>query len=257
MTATPTDRPPPGNAALPPPPALSSISNPALFLDFDGTLVEIAARPGAIEVAPGLPALLAALGARLGGRLAIVSGRAIADLDRYVGGARVALAGSHGGELRLAGEAAPRVFAEPMPETAMAAVRAFAAARPGVLIEDKPLGLAIHYRAIPAAERDALELAGELAARHSLATKRGKMVVELISSGVDKGRAVARLCAAAPFGGGTPVFVGDDVTDEDGFRAAAAHGGWGVLVGPERATAARVRLANVTAVHAWLRAPLL
>jgi len=238
------------------PPPLVAIERAALFLDFDGTLVALADRPEDISVSSQLPDLLERAAARLGGRLALLTGRALADLDSRLGCGRLAAAGSHGLELR-AGAAPPRTApAPPGLAAARAALAAFAEGDSGLLLEDKPAGVALHYRLAPGREREALALAEALAARGGLALQRGKMVVELLAAGADKGAALESLMAEPPFAGARPVAVGDDLTDEHAFRAAAAMGGFGVLVGDSRETAARYRLADVDAVHAWLAALL-
>jgi len=239
------------NAADAPPP-LADLAEASLFLDFDGTLVTLADRPDGIEVPRHLPSLLDRVAAALGGRLAILTGRALADLDRHLAAPHLAAAGSHGLELRgveAEDTAAPQALAE-----ARTALAHFAAGAPGLLVEDKPASVALHYRLAPERESAALALAESLAARTGLAVQRGKMVVELRPPGADKGDAVRALMAEPPFAGAVPVVVGDDLTDEDGFRAAAALGGFGILVGAARETAARYRLPGVEAVHAWLEA---
>ncbi|HEX5184338.1 MAG TPA: trehalose-phosphatase [Allosphingosinicella sp.] len=226
----------------------------ALFLDFDGTLVELADAPDLIRIPETLPSLLERLAGRLEGRLAIVSGRAVADLERHLGRTAFAVSGSHGFELRLAD--GRRVAGTP--PGLLAAIRSdvarFAASVPGLLVEEKPGGIAVHYRRAPREEgRVAAFLAG-LAERTGLALQRGKMVVEIRAPGADKGEALRRLMTEPPFAGARPLFVGDDLTDEHAFAAAAALGGAGVLVGAPRATAARWRLPDVAAVARWLEA---
>jgi trehalose 6-phosphate phosphatase len=241
--------------SLPSPASLSRVPQASLFLDFDGTLVEIAPRPDTILVPPRLPALLTAVADALGGRLAIISGRSLADLRRHLGDMPLTLAGSHGGELERRGAGAETLSDAP-PAGALAAARAFAARHRGVLIEPKPLGYAVHYRQAPGAEHAVRRFAEAEALEHGLAIKHGRMVAELMPRGVDKGRIVDRLMQTPPFEAGTPIFVGDDITDEDGFRCVAGGGGFGVLVGGLRETAAVARLANVAAVHRWLEAAL-
>lgn len=237
-----------------PPPPLPTGGKTALFLDFDGTLVELADAPGSIAVPPGLKPLLDRLSARLGGRLALVSGRAIDDLQSHLGGAGVVIAGSHGAELRYADGRSVPVSAPPGLAEARAAVRRFAAESDGLLVEDKPAGVALHYRLAPGRERAVDAFVEALAGRSGLAVQRGKMVAELRPEGADKGAALRRLMAEPPFAGARPVFVGDDLTDEHAFEAAAALGGGGVLVGPPRPTAARWRLDGVAEVTRWLEA---
>src|SRR3954469_25532436 len=236
-----------------PPPSLAA--DAALFLDFDGTLVELAEAPDLIAVPATLPDLLLRLSDRLGGRLAILSGRALADLERHLGCTGFALSGSHGLELRLPdGHILSHPPALDLAE-ARTAVARFAAERPGLLVEDKPAGIAVHFRRAPEHEQAVAFFLSALAARTGLALQNGKMVIELRPHGADKGDALRRLMAEPPFAGARPLFVGDDLTDEHAFAAAAALGGAGILVGAPRATAARWRLPDVAAVARWLSHP--
>lgn len=235
---------------LPSPPPLAELAarcRVALFLDFDGTLVEIADTPGGIHVPVGIPAQLAALHRRLDGRMAIVSGRAIADVRSHLGVPGLLMVGSHGAEI---GEAA--AARSTLSDASRADIAALTAGWPGLLVETKPLGIAIHYRQEPDAAPTVLKVMDGMAAREGLAARRGRMVVELGPKSADKGTALARLMAAAPFAGATPLFVGDDLTDEDGFAAARRAGGYGILVGDMRPTAARFRLPGPLQVHRWL-----
>ena len=234
-------------------PPLSLLDGAALFLDFDGTLVELAETPDSIRVPGALRALLDRLSRKLEGRLAIVSGRAIADLDLYVGTAGISVAGSHGLELR----APDGRVTQPPPvaalEDARIEVASFAVGREGLLVEEKPASVALHYRRAPALEGEVAAFMAGLAERTGLAVQAGKMVAELRPPGPTKGDAVVALMAEPAFEGARPVVVGDDITDEDAFEAAVRLGGDGVLVGPPRATAARWRLDDVEAVSRWLR----
>jgi trehalose 6-phosphate phosphatase len=236
------------------PPPLLRLAPAALFLDFDGTLVELADAPGAIAVPSGLKPLLDRLAERLEGRLAIVSGRAIGDLQAHLGASAAVLSGSHGAELLYADGRSVPVSVPPGLASARDEVRRFAAGSAGLMVEDKPAGVALHFRRAPERERAVGDFLEDLARRSGLAVQRGKMVAELRPEGADKGAALRRLMAEPPFAGARPVFVGDDLTDEHAFEAAAGLGGAGILVGPPRATAARWRLAGVADVTLWLEA---
>jgi trehalose 6-phosphate phosphatase len=226
----------------------------ALFLDFDGTLVEIADHPDSIHVTAGLPAMLEALSRTLEGRMAIVSGRALSDLDRHLGPIAVAMAGSHGGEFRQAGAREAIALADPLPAAVLENLQALAKDHGDLLVEAKPFSAAIHYRNNTSACAALLEATQAMATANGLALKHGKMVIELVMPGSDKGAAVRRFMDLPGFRNTRPVFAGDDVTDEDAFKAVAPYGGGGILVGPMRETAAVWRLESVEAVHAWLRA---
>lgn len=240
---------------LKPPPSLGQIAEGAplaLFLDFDGTLVDIAATHDAIKVPSRLPGALDHLAGTLGGRLALVSGRSLDDLALHLGQICIAQAGSHGADCRLAdGErvgTAPRVMSHEAARDLARITDAFAQAT----VEYKSHGAALHYRAIPQDEDALVAAAQEVAERHALATKRGKCVIELLSERADKGTAVRLMMAHPPFTGAFPVFVGDDVTDEDGFRAANGLGGTSILVGDERESAACYRLESPQDIYRWL-----
>ncbi len=233
-------------------PPLSLLDGAALFLDFDGTLVELAETPDSIRVPPQLEPLIRRLQVRLDGRLAIISGRSIADLERYVSCAGIAVSGSHGLELQLADGTRVPLYAPPSLEEVRSKVAAFADGRPALLVEEKPAGIALHYRRSPEEGARVLDFMRDLAGRSGFAVQQGKMVVELRPPGADKGDAVRALMLEPAFAGARPVFVGDDQTDEHGFQAAAALGGSGILVGPERETAATYRLESVGAVSNWL-----
>ncbi|HEY0444979.1 MAG TPA: trehalose-phosphatase [Allosphingosinicella sp.] len=235
---------------LAPPPALAG--GAALFLDFDGTLVELAETPDSIRVSPALPPLLQRLSAALKGRVAIVSGRAIEDLERHLNCQGIAVSGSHGLELRLRdGSHVPLAVPRGL-DAARDKAAEFARTVPGLLVETKPFSIALHYRKAPD-EAEAVEaFMAKLAEAAGLTLQRGKMVVELRPPGADKGDALRALMAEPEFAGARPLFVGDDQTDEDAFEAAAELGGGGILVGPSRATAAKWRLADVASVAEWL-----
>ncbi len=235
------------------PPALASLLSEgplALFLDFDGTLVPIAARPDAIVVPANLTDLFARLADRLDGRLALVSGRSTADLERHCGPLAIACAGSHGGERRLAG-GEPIAPCDVIPVAVQHEVEQFAR-EAGLVFEAKTMGAALHWRADPEWEERAQAFIVELADRNGLSVKRGKRVAEIVGSGVDKGAAVEAFMAVFPFHGSKPVFVGDDVTDEDGFAACERLGGFGIAVGERPSATARYALGGTGDVLEWL-----
>lgn len=237
--------------SLPPPPA-TLLHDAALFLDFDGTLVDLAETPNSIKVPAGLPALIGRLAERLDGRVAIVSGRSLSDLAQYLSCAGVSFSGSHGLELRLP-DGTSRAPAPPGTlKRARSEVMAFAATREGLIVEDKPAGVALHYRQAPAAEDEVASFMSALSESSGLSLQLGKMVAELRPEGAHKGDAVHTLMGEPLFAGARPVFVGDDLTDEHGFEAAADLGGAGVLVGPPRTTAAHFSLGGVADVMRWL-----
>ncbi len=241
-------------ATLPDPPRLADLLRQgptALLLDFDGTLVDLAPTPNEIVVPPMFAERLAALSARLGERLALVSGRDIENLENHLGSLRIACAGSHGAEVRTAlGERLGSVAA-PLPAELVELVSAWAQ-REGADFEAKPHGAALHSRIRPDLEPACALFLEGLAGSHGLTVKRGKHVAELIRPGVDKGAAVYSLMETAPFAGARPVFLGDDVTDEDGFAAAHHLGGLAIAVGPRPAAQADYALADPAAVHHWL-----
>ena len=228
----------------------------ALFLDFDGTLVDFAPRPDAVRPSPDLVPVLGRAAEFLGCALAVVTGRPIAEIDRWLDCAVPSVAGLHGGERRSAdGRVASAPAAAPPPdevERARVRLAGVAAANEGVFFEDKGCAFALHYREAP--DRGPA-CTGAVAGLESPAFEvlRGSAVAELRPRGVHKGAAVAAFMAEPPFAGRTPVFVGDDVTDEDGFRTVNEMGGISVLAGPVRPTAARHRLAGVGSVLGWLR----
>lgn len=222
----------------------------ALFLDFDGTLAEIGPDPDAVHLPPATAADLVRLAARLGGAVAVISGRDLRDLARRVPDGLWRI-GTHGLEVLPPGVRPPPAPPPPT-EALLAPLRAAVAARPGIWLELKGPVAALHYRAVPEAGPDAL--AAARAAAQSVPGHRvqaGKMVVEVKPAAAHKGDALARLCAGPPFAGRRPLMLGDDATDEDAMAAALALGGGAVKVGAGE-SCAPVRAADPAAVRAWL-----
>lgn len=240
-----------GDAArLPPPPA--RLTRPALFLDLDGVLARLVATPDAVVPDPRRTAALRSLADRLDGRVAIVSGRTIAEIDRIAESSTASASGVHGLERRRADGSVERSAPAAEVREAVAAFEDFARGRPGMIVEDKAVSAGLHYRGAPDHGDGAVSLAHRLAEETGLAVQAGHLVVELKTPGTDKGTALTAFMSEEPFRGAVPVMVGDDLTDEHGFEAATALGGFGVLVGAPRPTAARHGLADVEAVLAWL-----
>lgn len=204
----------------------------ALLLDMDGTLIDLAPTPDAVVVPAGLPASLTTLRDAMGGALAIVTGRPVETVDRLFGDAPGAVAGEHGGAIRhrTGGPIERPDLPTPPPawlETAEALVRAF----PGALLERKARGFALHYRQAPQA-RDIFQtaLTALIGTSTGFQLHPAHMLWEVRPVGADKGGAVTALMAHAPFVGRLPVFIGDDVTDEDGMQACRNQGGAGYRV---------------------------
>ena len=226
----------------------------AFFFDVDGTLLEIAATPSGVKVEGELIAIMRRLHECTGGAVAFISGRNVADIDALFPGLRLPIAGQHGLERRDASGAmhhhAPQGVDWPGLKTRIHT--AFADIE-GLLLEDKGLSLAVHFRQQPSLEGRVAETLQRLVAGAGDAIKLqpGKCVLEVKPAGRDKGTAIAEFMAEPPFAGRRPVFVGDDVTDEYGFRVVNDLGGDSVKVGDGK-SAARWRLENVQAVRAWL-----
>lgn len=224
----------------------------ALFLDMDGVLAPLAPTPDAVVAEPRRTAVIARLVKALDGRVAIVSGRTLDEIDRIADHASPAAAGVHGLVRRRADGDETAFTPSPGVARAAEAITAFAADRPGLLVERKGVAVGIHYRQAPQYEAEVRALADDLAATHGLSVQLGGLVVELKTPGADKGVALTAFMGEPPFKGARPIMLGDDLTDEHGFLAAEALGGYGVLVGPARATAARYGLSGPDAVLDWL-----
>jgi trehalose 6-phosphate phosphatase len=227
----------------------------ALFLDIDGTLLELAPTPTAVVVPPDLPGLLGNLQHRLGGAVALVSGRSLADIDALFPSLALTAAGQHGAEIRVAGGATERLGpADGVLAGLMERVAAFAAARPGILVEDKGMTIAVHCRQVPGYQAELGQFLSDLAAEHAdlLETIRGHRVFEIKPRNLSKRTAVEHLMRIAPFAGRLPLFIGDDRTDEDGFAAVRALGGHAIRVGQEEPTIATWRMADPAGVRVFL-----
>jgi trehalose 6-phosphate phosphatase len=228
----------------------------ALFLDLDGTLAPIASRPQDVRPEPRRTQLVERLAQVMDGRLAVVSGRTLADVDRILEGRVISVAAVHGLVRREPDGSTHESAPHPALPDAAARFRDFATRDSGLIVEEKGLSVALHYRLARPHAALAERLAQDIAAETGLTLQHGDMVEELRTPGPTKGDSVAAFLDQAPFRGCRPIFIGDDATDEHGFEAARDAGGMGVLVGPPRETAASCRLAGVEAVLTWLEAAL-
>jgi trehalose 6-phosphate phosphatase len=237
-------------------PPAGILSGASLFLDLDGTILELASSPTNVQVPGALVALLRQISEHLDGRLAVISGRSVDDVAALFPGLSLNISGSHGHELRWADGRRNTPDRSPGLDHALTDFRAFAARHPGLLVEDKPFGVALHYRAAPLLAADSHALAHRLAEETGLPLQTGKMVVELKASVTNKGDALAAFMAELPMREGRPVFIGDDDNDEPAFEMAMDLGGHGILVGAPRPTHARWRLDSVGATRAWIGSAL-
>ena len=226
----------------------------AYFFDIDGTLAELAETPAGVRLDADLRTLIQRLHDAAGGAVALISGRDIPDIDALMEGTRLPVAGQHGTERRDAtGRITHHAVRTAQLDWAHDQIAAAAAKHPGLVLQHKGLTLALHYRRAPQLGGYAHRLVRSVLPRlgKGYCIQRGKRIVELKPAGKNKGAAVREFMAEEPFRGRTPVFVGDDLTDEYGFTAVNRLKGYSIKVGPGR-TAARYRLPNVAAVRAWL-----
>ena len=225
----------------------------ALFLDFDGTMVDIAPQPQAVHVPGPLLCVLQDLQRYLGGAVAVISGRPIAQIDAFLEPLQLPVAGVHGAERRSADGTMSLLDTHPLDRVEEAA-RALAAQHSGLLVETKRGSLALHYRLAPELEPEVLRAMQEAVdASPGVALLRGKMVAEAKPGGASKGRAIEDFLAEPPFSGRRPIFIGDDVTDEAGFLMVQKLGGIGFKVG-DGATVAVGRLPDPLALRRELEA---
>ena len=226
----------------------------ALFLDIDGTLLELKPRPEQVCSDNELNRLLHDLCDRLQGALALISGRTITDIDRIFTPYEFSVAGGHGAEYRLAGETHIRRELPSVPEATLRRGEKVVKDYAGVLLEYKRHGVAMHYRGAPEAKEHVFtwiqqerEQLGE-----AFCVLSGKMVYELVPAEIDKGTALQELLGRERFANRKPIFIGDDVTDESGFAVTNDHNGLSIYVGDSEESVATLRLDNVLTVRRWL-----
>ena len=232
---------------------LLSTPGSAVFLDFDGTLVDLAPTPDGVRLEAGVVEALALLAERHGGALALISGRPVAQIDAMLAHLVLPVAGVHGVERRGA-DGVLHVAATPDVSPVLARAQALASVHPGLLVEQKRGAVALHYRMAPELEHLCLqEMTAAVQACPGVLLLHGKMVLEAKPAATDKGGAIAAFMQETPFAGRRPVFAGDDTTDEAGFAFVQQVGGQGVKVGlgPSAAT---LRLASPSALRTALLA---
>lgn len=241
---------PPGLPPEPPPPPGS---NWALFLDIDGTLLDIAETPDQVWVPPALRGDLGVIADTLAGAVALISGRPVSDIDRLFDPLRLPASGQHGGEWRPAPTRATEVLAaQTVPPHLRQVADALLALDPGIVVEQKSHAIAVHYRHAPDFGPElGARLAEAMAGIEGLQLLSGKSVWEVKDSSQSKGTAVQRFMAQPGFAGRIPVFVGDDTTDLDGFLAVEAMGGIALPVGP-LARPGKPGFIDPVAVRSWL-----
>ncbi len=228
----------------------------ALFLDVDGTLLELAATPDRVHVPAALRNTLQLACAREHGALALLSGRSLAELDELFAPCKFVASGKHGLEVRLPSGEIVRPDIDPaVLDPARRWLGALAGENRGLLLEDKGAALAVHFRLAPRMAPDVNAVMNELVADlgGDFVVRPGKCVIEIMPRGFSERSAIELLMKQREFAGRTPVFVGDDPTDEVGFEAVNEMGGHSIRVGDLTETAARFRFSNVSTVVAWLR----
>jgi trehalose 6-phosphate phosphatase len=225
----------------------------AILLDIDGTILDLAATPGDVSVPPSLCMILQRLRERTSGALALVSGRPLADIDRIFSPLRFVAIGGHGAEIRIVPDAEPQ-RAGPFDDGVKRRFAAIAFAHPGILVEDKGYSLALHYRMAPECEKfvreSAAAIRAELADR-PIELLPGKLMLEIKQTGVSKATSVRQLMTHQPFSTRRPIFIGDDVTDEDVFSIMPEFDGIAIAVG-ERYSAMAHHLDRPADVRCWL-----
>lgn len=227
----------------------------AFLFDVDGTLLDIAPTPQAVRIPPTLRHDLDRLSALTGGATALVSGRSLADLDHLFGPLHLAMVGGHGAEIRVWRRGQPEQSNEqPLNEWIRRQIADIKAAIPEIIVEDKGYSIALHFRLAPQHERAVLDAVAALDtqfAAQQVEVLHGKAVVEIKRAGINKGSGIRTLMAQSPFKSRRPIFVGDDITDEDAFAAMPEFDGVAISVGRDVA-GVRYRFDDPAAVRRWI-----
>lgn len=227
----------------------------ALFLDIDGTLLDVALTPSTVHVPPMLAELLESVATRLAGALAIVTGRQLEEADRLLHPSKFVAAGVHGAQMRLSPTGRIERLSSGFNAALVEEIQKIVQALPGVVFEDKGSGIALHYRLAPEFEESLLVVLGELADRHpgEFRICGGRKVVELLPLGFSKGRAVRKIVSLPQFSNRIPVMIGDDVSDIDAFRAVEDLRGFGLKVAGENFSSLESSFDGPADVLDWLR----
>nr|WP_319515197.1 trehalose-phosphatase [uncultured Cohaesibacter sp.] len=236
------------------PPARMNWTTHALFLDFDGVLSPIVDRPEEAVMSPDTVRLVEDLTHATDGAIAFISGRALDNLRQVSGNPSLFMSGSHGLELQRPDGTVETLSDSSSLEEPYRDLSTFAQEH-GLLLEQKPGALALHYRGREALEEACRSCVDRVASRQGLRALHGNKVCEVALEGIDKGVALDRLMDMPLFKGKSPVMIGDDVTDEDGFRAAQTLGGFGLRIGGEKTTAT-YHVRTMEDAHEWLRKSL-
>ena len=237
------------------PEARNSLAGHALYLDIDGTILDLAPTPESVTVPDWIVPVLQRLMHRLDGAVAFISGRTVAQIDALFLPLQLPAVGVHGGEIRFGSEAVVQDAAlVAQLQDALPLLNAGVARLPGVRLENKGCAIALHYRAVPERGREVLKLAQLVVASlgPAFAVLFGKCVVEVRPRHLTKGAGIRRLMERAPFLGRSPIFAGDDVTDEDAFEVVNQLGGISVRVGDAAPSAATYRLRDPQQLRDWL-----
>jgi trehalose 6-phosphate phosphatase len=227
----------------------------ALFLDIDGTLLDVALTPSTVHVPPGLAELLTSISTRLSGALAIVTGRSIAEADRLLQPWQSVAAGVHGAEMRVSASGPIRSLTPSFDPRLTADIKAAAESIPGTVFEDKGTGIALHYRLAPEVKEPLLETLETLVPKYpgQFMIVGGRKVFEILPIGFSKGRALRQLVALPEFANRVPLMIGDDIADVEAFRVAEDMGGYGLKVAGENFTAAEASFHGPAEVLRWLQ----
>jgi trehalose 6-phosphate phosphatase len=231
---------------------LANADDWALFIDIDGTLLDMAPTPDAVRVPHGLVKTLTQLDTTFSGAVGLITGRRLADADRFFAPLKLAATGVHGTEAR--GEDGDTIMlARPVPPTLTEAVCEVARTIPGILVEEKGAGLAIHYRNAPEARADLeLQLRQTIRGWEGYALRRGRKVLDLVPRDHSKATGLAWLMQLTVFKGRRPVMIGDDHGDEPAMEAAENLGGVGLKVAGEHFSRSGADFSSPARVRDWL-----